>query len=149
MTQAAMPLRRNCPSVVLEEPAQLGHFVYYRSLHFKIAAVGCRRYVVCVVVAPPPCPEGSRFGVAEALAAAHLSSGTVYGLKWPGSSGDCRMPEAALLTASCCPELFGIWLLPGQTQFTDIIFLASKITMIISTPEMWKKRHLTLNSGSQ
>lgn len=74
--------------------------------------------------------------MAEALAAAHLSSGTVYGLKWPGSSGDCRMPQAALQTVSCCPELLGIWLLPSQTQFTDITLLASKITMIISTPEM-------------
>lgn len=50
----------------------------------------------------------------------------VYGPKWPQSGGDCGLTQAGLQSASCCPELFGVWLLPGQTQLTAISLLASK-----------------------
>lgn len=46
--------------------------------------------------------------------------------KRPQSGGDCGLTQAGLQTGSCCPELFGVWLLPGQTQLTATILLASK-----------------------
>lgn len=58
MTQATTTPQRNCPSVLLKEPVQLGHFEYYQSFHLKIAAVDCRP---CVFDGGfyHPVPEGS------------------------------------------------------------------------------------------
>lgn len=136
MTQATMAPWRNCPSVVLGVPEQLGHFECYQSFHLKIAAVDCR---LCVFDGASTALSLRDWFWGETFWGCSLSTGfvppefrhfaempeVIYGPKWPQSGGDCGLTQAGFQTVSCCPAIRA-WLLPGQTQFTAITLLASK-----------------------